>query len=142
MQHRFKWPAILVAAIAGMFVGFVFYGLLFQVVWQAAVGLTSIDDVTFLKYGEPVELDPVAPMLVNLAVMSAYAIFLSYLTFRAGIFTFGGGAALGALVGLVVGASHVVGNLFALEPGMLSLIDGSYHVILFAVIGAIVGGWR
>ncbi|MBB4081059.1 hypothetical protein GGR28_003706 [Lewinella aquimaris] len=136
-----RW-AILGATVAGMFIGFLFYGLLFNSAWTQAVGLTTEDDVNFLKYGESVALDPVTPMLINAFVMAAYAVFLWWLTDHTGHATLAGGATLGAMIGLLVAASHGVGNLFAFEPAMLTVIDGLYHIVLFTVIGAIVGRWH
>ncbi|THH40506.1 DUF1761 domain-containing protein [Neolewinella litorea] len=141
MTRSINWWAILGATVGGMFVGFLFYGALFNAAWTEAVGLTTEDDVNFRKYGEAVTLDPVMPMLINAFVMAAYALFLSWLMQRTKRTTLGEGALLGLLVGLVVAASHGTGNLFAMNPAILTVIDGSYHVILFAVIGAIVARW-
>lgn len=141
MNRSINWWAILGATVCGMAVGFLFYGALFNASWMAAVGITTEDDINFRKYGEAITLDPVMPMLINAFVMAAYALFLSWLMQRTRRTTFGEGALLGLLVGLVVAASHGTGNLFAMEPAMLTIIDGSYFVVLFALIGGIVARW-
>ncbi|MEL7160125.1 MAG: DUF1761 domain-containing protein, partial [Bacteroidota bacterium] len=87
-------------------------------------------------------LDPVTPMLVNTVVLVVLAALLSWLIGKTDQTTYAGGATVGFVVGLFVTAMSAVGNLFAIEPGMLSVIDGSYYLVLFAVMGAIVGGWR
>ncbi|MEL7161475.1 MAG: DUF1761 family protein, partial [Bacteroidota bacterium] len=49
MQTKTNWIAVIVAAVAGMFIGFLWYGLFFMDAWGEAVGLTSEDDINFLK---------------------------------------------------------------------------------------------
>ncbi|NJB86456.1 putative membrane protein [Lewinella marina] len=141
MTRTINWWAILGATVAAMFVGFLFYGALFNAPWTAAVGLTTTDEVNYFKHGTPVTIDPVTPMLINAFVMAAYALFLSWLMQRTKRKTFAEGALLGLLVGLVVAASHGLTNLFAMNPAILTIIDGSYHAVLFAIIGGIVARW-
>ncbi|MCP9237820.1 DUF1761 domain-containing protein [Lewinella sp. JB7] len=141
-MRNINWWAILGATAAGMFIGFLFYGLFFNVAWTEAVGLTTEDNVNFRKHGEAVTLDPVTPMLLNAVIMAAYAFFLAWLVMRSGMATLAGGATLGLMIGLLVAAGHGIGNLFAFDPPMLSVIDGLYHIVLFTVIGAIVGHWH
>jgi hypothetical protein len=49
-------------------------------------------------------------------------------------------------VGLVVGLTHLfsvyVGNRFAMNPTSLSIVDGTYSLAAFTVMGAILGGWQ
>ena len=35
-----------------------------------------------------------------------------------------------------------IGNLFAMNPMSLTTVDGSYALVLFTVMGAILGGWQ
>ncbi|MBC6994283.1 DUF1761 domain-containing protein [Neolewinella lacunae] len=142
MNIKINWLAILVSTLAGMTIGFLFYGFLFLEAWQVAVGLATPDNVNFTKYGNPIILDPVTPMIINTLLMVAYGVFMTWLTGQTGRTSAAGGASLGALIGLLIAASSAVGNMFAVEPTMLSVIDGAYHLVLFTVIGAIVGGWR
>ena len=146
MKSSFKWLAVLVSVIVGMFIGFLWYGAFFNGAWSEAVGFTGPGlteaGAEVLKYGQPVTLDPVTPMIINVGLMTLYAVFFGWLTGRTEDTTFGEGAMLGAVVGVVAAAGQAVGNLFAMEPTVLSLIDGSYYIVLFAVIGGIMGGWR
>ncbi|MEM9836804.1 MAG: DUF1761 domain-containing protein, partial [Bacteroidota bacterium] len=130
-----------VAAAAGMFIGFLWYGVLFEGPWSEAVGITS-EGENYFKRGEAVTLSPTLPMVINAVAMVFYAIFFSWLTARADATSFTEGAVLGAILGVVVSFTHYVTNRFAMEPTSLSVIDGSYHIVLFAAISAIVGGWR
>lgn len=138
--------AILVSAVAGMFIGFLWYGLLFQAQWAEAVGLTGPGLATpgeaVMKYGVPVELDPVTPMIINTVILLLLSALMTWLVAKAHVTTFGQGALVGLIVGVFVALMSGIGNLFALEGLALSLIDGSYYLVLFAVIGGIVGGWR
>lgn len=146
MQVKFNWLAIIVAAAAAMFIGFLWYGLFFQLQWAEAVGfsgpgLTEAGAEVF-KHGEPVTLEPTLPMVINAITMVLYAIFFSWLTAKTDMASLSGGATLGAILGVVVTFSHYVTNRFAMEPEFLSVIDGTYHIAIFAAIGAIVGAWR
>ncbi len=142
MNVKINWLAIVVSTLAGMLIGFLFYGFLFLDAWQVAVGFATPDNVNFTKHGSPVILDPITPMIINTLLMVGYGVFMTWLTGKTGRASAAGGATLGAVIGLLIAAASAVGNMFAMEPTMLSIIDGSYHVLLFAVIGAIVGGWR
>lgn len=146
MQTKTNWIAVIVAAVAGMFIGFLWYGLFFQLQWSDAVGLTGPGLTTpgeeIFKYGESVELDPVYPMLVNTVILIVLAALMSWLVGKTDSASYAGGAIVGLVVGTFVTLMSSVGNLFAMEPSTLSFIDGSYYLVLFAVMGAIVGGWR
>jgi hypothetical protein len=52
----------------------------------------------------------------------------------------------GLTLGAVIGGIHlfgiITGNMFAGNPMSLSMVDGSYTFILFAVMGAILGAWQ
>jgi len=142
MQTSTNWFAVIVAVIAGMFIGFLWYGLFFVEGWQEGVGLTTEDNISFFKDGVAVEVDPVTPMLINTVVLVVLAILMSWLAGKAGHTTYASGAIIGLVVGTFVAAMTMVGNLFAMESSSLSAIDGTYYLVLFTVMGAIVGGWR
>lgn len=145
-NKTFHWPAVLVAALAGMFIGFLWYGLFFNTQWSEAVGftgpgLTEMGGDVF-RYGEPVVLDPVTPMIINVIGMIAFALIFSWLVAKTGMTTWINGATIGLIVGLVPVIAQFLSNMFAMTPSSLSFIDGSYYLVLFTVIGAVVGGWR
>ncbi|TXF89068.1 DUF1761 domain-containing protein [Neolewinella aurantiaca] len=146
MKRKINWIAVAVAALAGMFIGFLWYGAFFNAQWSAGVGFTGPGlteaGAEVFKHGEAVTLDPVTPMLFNLLVMVLYATFMAWLTGITGRTTLMGGLLLGAIVGGVLALNHVTTNMFAMNPSVLTVIDGSYCVALFAVMGAIAGAWR
>lgn len=146
MQSKLNWLALVVAVIAGMFIGFLWYGAFFMDAWSEAVGFTGAGLETpgeeVLKHGKAVTLDPVTPMIINAVSMAIYALIMNWLVVQTNRTSFAGGAVLGAIVGVVPLMTTYVGNRFAMEPTVLSMIDGSYYIVLFAVIGGIMGGWR
>lgn len=146
MQSKTNWLAVLVAVIAGMFIGFLWYGVFFQAQWAEAVGMTgpglTEPGGEVLKHGTPITLDPTTPMIINAVSMAIYALVLNWLVVQTSRYSFAGGATLGALVGTVPLLTSYVGNRFSADPTILSIIDGSYYLVLFAVIGGIIGGWR
>lgn len=146
MSSKINWLAILVSAIAGMFIGFLWYGLFFVDQWAAGVGLTGpgmADGMgAIFKHGDPVTLDPVIPMIINTVSMFIYAFIMNWLITQTNRTSLAGGATLGAVIGLIAMLTTYVSNRFAMNPTILSMIDGSYYIVLFAVIGAIMGGWR
>lgn len=132
--------AVLLAALAGMIIGFLWYGALFQEQWMAGNGITESDGKMF-KAGKEMDMSPL-PMLLNFACMFVYAFLLNWLQNSMGVSTWQGGAKVGATVGLMVSLSAILGHLFAQNPGQLPLVDGSYALVLFTVIGAVVGARR
>ncbi|MEM6770208.1 MAG: DUF1761 domain-containing protein, partial [Bacteroidota bacterium] len=139
MQSKLNWLAVVVSIIAGMFIGFLWYGAFFNGAWSEAVGLTgpgleTPGDEVF-KHGNPVTIDPVTPMIINAVSMAIYALIMNWLVVQTNRTSFAGGAILGAIVGIVPLMTTSVGNLFAMESTTLSMIDGSYYIVLFAVIG-------
>lgn len=104
-------------------------------------GLTEPGGEVF-KHGTSITLDPITPMIINMVSMVIYALAMNWLVVQTNRLTFAGGAGLGALIGTVVMLASYVSNRFAADPTILSMIDGSYYIVLFAVIGGIVGAWR
>lgn len=146
MSSKINWLALVVATIAGMFIGFLWYGAFFQAQWAAAVGMTGPGlteaGAEVFKHGEPVTLDPVTPMIINAVSLLIYAFIMNWLVVQTKRTSFAGGASLGALIGTVCMLTTYVSNRFAMNPTISSVIDGSYYIVLFAVIGGIVGAWR
>lgn len=140
MEQKTNWLAILVAVLAAFFVGFMWYGVLFQGQWMAGNGITMQGD---MAYKDGVQMSgSMAPMFVNIAAMAVYALFINWLITRLGTTSWLEGAKTGGVVGLIMAIGELTANLFAANPMSLTMVDGSYSIVLFAVIGAIVGGWR
>ncbi|RMF00199.1 MAG: DUF1761 domain-containing protein [Bacteroidetes bacterium] len=142
MQNKTNWLAIVAAAVAGIALGFLVYGLLFGDVWMAGNGITTNADQTIMyKDGKEIPVSPL-PMIINAVALLIYAYLMNWLIIKTGETTLAGGVRVGAVVGTIGLLLHYVANRFAANPTSLSLVDGGYTLVLFVVIGAIVGGWR
>ncbi len=140
MDRKTNWLAIAAAAVAGMVIGFLWYGALFNAQWMAGNGIT-MDGERMLKNGVEVPMSSM-PMIVNFLAMAVYAVVMNWLLGKMNISNWASGATVGAGIGLIMLLNVLTGNLFANAPSSLTLVDGSYSLVLFTVIGAIVGGWQ
>lgn len=140
MGTKTNWLAIIVAAVAGMALGFLWYGVLFQEQWMAGNGITVEGEIMF-KHGVEVPVSSL-PMIINTIAMVIYAIMMNWLITKSNSTTFTGGATIGAFVGFIMLLGTYVNNRFAANPTSLSMVDGVYSLAIFMIIGTIVGGWR
>ena len=134
-----NWLAIIVTIIACNALGFLWYGSLFQDQWMAANGF-AMDGDTMLKNGEAVSASQ-APMIVNTIGMIVYALFMHWLLERSNAQSLGGGFKTGLFMGFVLYFGITIGNMFAMNDYEITLIDGSYTLVLWTVIGVIMGAW-
>lgn len=140
MERKTNWLAIAASAVAGMAIGFLWYGFLFNKLWMDGNGFT-MEGEKMLKNGTEVPMSA-TPMIVNIVVMVVYALIMDWLLKKMNVSTWQTGATVGAGIGLVMALGILTGNMFAMNPMSLTLVDGLYSFILFALIGAIVGGWQ
>lgn len=142
MGNKTNWLAILASAVAGMALGFLFYGVLFLDIWAAGNGLTLDQEAQkMFRAGEEIPTSNL-PMIINAIIMLIYAFLMNWLIEKTGETTLAGGVKVGAVVGSIMLLNIYISNRFAANPTSLSMVDGSYSLILFVIIGAIVGGWR
>ena len=140
MERKTNWIAIVVSAVVGVFIGFLWYGLLFQAEWAAGNGITAQGDKYFKN---EVEMPMSAtPMILNLVAMLVYALLINWLLGLTRAANWMDGAKVGGAIGLIMAISIHIGNMFAQNPSSLSMVDGSYTLVLFTVMGAILGGWQ
>ena len=140
MNKNTNWLAIAVAVVASMFLGFMWYGFLFDQQWMAGNGITQEGDKYF-KNGAEMPMDP-TPMIVNTLAMVVYALAMNWLLRRMNVTTWAGGATAGAVVGGIMLFGIATGHMFAGAASNLILVDGLYSLVLFTLVGAIVGGWQ
>ncbi|MBL7775004.1 MAG: DUF1761 domain-containing protein [Saprospiraceae bacterium] len=140
MERKTNWLAIIVAVAVSMALGFLWYGALFNQQWMAGNGITMEGEKMF-KNGVEIPMSA-TPMIVNTVVMAVYALILNWLLGRIGASTWMEGAQVGAAIGLIMVLGVLVGNMFAVNPSSLTLVDGSYSFVLFVLQGAIIGGWQ
>lgn len=126
-----NWLAVLVAAIAAFAIGGLWYGPLLGKAWMRASGIT-----------EEKARSANMPMIFGLA-------FVLELLAAIALAMFIGPEAdlrFGAFAGFMTGAFFVstafgVVYLFEQRPLALWAIDAGYQVVLFTVMGAILGAW-
>jgi hypothetical protein len=125
-----NWLAVLVAAVVTFVLGGLWYGPLFGKVWRTAEGRT-VPDPTQAKhpvfvYGLSFVLMLIAAAVLALALGPGPSIDRSF------------------VVGLVVGVGWVatsfgVNYLFAGRRPALLAVDAGYNVVVFALMGLIIG---
>ena len=140
MERKTNWMAIAASVVASMVIGFLWYGAMFNTQWMAANGITMEGEKMF-KNGTEIPMT-MTPMIVNTVAMVVYALVMNWLFGKMNVSTWQTGATIGAGIGLIMLLNELTGNMFANNPMSLTQIDGSYSLVLFVVIGAIVGGWR
>lgn len=133
-----NWLAVIVAAVAGMGIGFLWYGVVFQDQWMTGNGIQMVDE-KFFKNGIE-QASSSMPMLFNTIAMLIYGVFMDWLIHKTGDTSLGKGATLGFILGLVMVVGIFIGNMFSFNSNSLSIVDGSYSLVLFTAIGAIIGG--
>ena len=136
-----NWLAIVACVVAGMVLGFLWYGYFFNAQWMSGNGITMDETNTkMFKNGVEVAMSQ-TPMIANTLAMVVYAIILNWLIQKTNSISLNGGATIGAVIGLTHVLGIFIANLFAQNSMTLSLVDGSYALVIFTVFGAILGGW-
>ncbi len=122
--------AVALAALSTFVIGGLWYSLLFGKKWQRAAGVTD----EALRTGAPrVFIGSFALALVMAASLAA--------------FIGSGGALFGTAAGLAVGVTWIsaafgTNYLFERRPVALFVINASYNIVAFAIMGAIIGAMQ
>lgn len=130
-----NYLAVGLAALAAFFLGFLWYTVIFAKPWQELIGMGS--------NGRGAASASQTPNLGHLLVGSLILeIIMAFLLARA-IGT-GADAMTGLVYGLTVGLGWValafgVNYMFEGKPFKLWLINASYNVVVFSVMGLIIG---
>lgn len=135
-----NWLALLISIIIGMALGFLWYGALFMEQWSTVHNIVVENDI-FFKNGNQVESSPI-PMILNFVGLIFYSLILNWLIRKTEMWGFLNGAIIGLTVGTVACIDIILNNLFAFNPSIASLIDGSYIIVILTVMGGIIGAWR
>ena len=142
MNYKVNWMAIVACVIACMGIGFLWYGALFQAPWMAGNGITMTDDHSkMLKNGVEIPMSA-TPMILNTVAMIVYALLINWLINKNNANNLVSGATIGFIIGLISCIQVFIGNLFAANSNTLSMVNGSYALVVFTVIGAILGAWQ
>lgn len=140
MENKTNWIALVVSALVGFALGWLWYGMLFTQIWMNGNGLTE-DGGKLFKNGIEMPMSSL-PMIVNLISLLVYAYLMNWLVNKTQSFNLQAGATLGGVIGLIHLFGIYTGNRFAGNATSLSMVDGFYTFILFVVMGAIIGAWR
>jgi hypothetical protein len=129
-----NYIAIVIAAVAGFGVGALWYTLLFQKPWMAAMGI----DEEKMRAGGPDATPFIVAAVGQLVMAFVFSAFLHSL----GAATLGGGLAVGffAWLGFVI-TSMAVNNGFGGRNMMVTVIDGGHWLTVLLVMGLIIGAF-
>jgi hypothetical protein len=144
MERKTNWLAIAACVVAGMVTGFLWYGFLFNEQWMAGNGFTmegTGESQKMFKNGVEIPMSA-TPMIVNTVIMVVYALLVNWLLGKMNVGNWQAGATVGAVIGLIMALGILTGNMFAQNPMSLTLVDGSYSLVVFTLFGAIIGGWQ
>lgn len=127
MDVSINWLAVLLAALSTFLIGGLWYSLMFAKPWQGAAGVTDEQ----LKTGTARIF--IGSFLLALVMAASLAAFIG-----------DGGFGFGVFAGLATGLTFVAaafGVVYLFERRSLTLfyINGSYAVVSFTVMGAIIG---
>ena len=125
--------ALLACGVANALLGMGWFGI-FADKWMAGHGITQ-EMVDGMEY-------PGVAYGLSFAVALVTAWILNWLFQRMRVQDWLDGAKTGALIGTFGLMGTLVGNMFALKSWDLSLVDGGFILLQFAVFGAILGGWQ
>jgi hypothetical protein len=130
---QINWLAVLLAFVASMAIGFVWYmPAVLGNRWMAAIGKTE-EDLKNIGGGAGIWL----PMMLASALT---AILLAVLISKLGLDDALAGAWFALVLGLVFRAGgHVIHNGFAGRSAAVTVIDAGHDLVAMAVSGAIIG---
>ena len=127
------WPAVVVSTVIAFAIGGVWYSkALFGSAWLEEVGLTeeAVNSANMPKtFGGTF-------VLQFLAVMALAVLVGSDGSWQSGLYT-------GLLIGVFwVATAYGITYLFEQRSLRLFLINAGYNVVLFAIIGTVIGAWH
>jgi hypothetical protein len=127
MAGSVNWLAIALAAISSFVIGGLWYSLLFARTWQRAAGVTDEQ----LKHG-------------TMRVFGGSLVLAIVMAISLAAFIGSNGLGFGVFAGFATGTTFVaaalgVNYLFERRSLVLFAINGSYNVVSFTAMGAIIG---
>jgi hypothetical protein len=137
MSHAFlllNYLHVIVVAIIGFFVGFIWYSVLFGKAWQAEMKVTP----------EDAQKTPMGPAMIKGFIFTFISTWgLALLEEKSNETYWYRGAAFGATVGLlIVGARYLNSAVWEKRSCKLLAINIGHEVLLFTLTGAILAIWR
>ena len=139
-QKNTNWLGVIVSVVACMGLGFLWYGYLFLDKWMAGNGITmGSEEGSMVKNGVEHSMS-MTPMIYNVISIVIFSLFMNWLLNRMNAKNLMSGLTTGVIIGLVMFVGIFVGNTYALNDMSLTMVDGSYSIVFWALIGAIMGG--
>ena len=132
-----NYVAVLVVAVAGFLLGWLWYGMLFGRVWMAEMKFTPESMAAAKEKG-------MAGYFIKGFTFTLLSTFgLAVLMAARGVPTWGRGLMFGAFVGLFVSAVRMLNSgVWESRSLKLQAINVGHEVALYAVQGAILGAWH
>ena len=125
-----NWIAVIIATVAAMAIGYLWYGPVFGKSWMALSGRGMA--------GDPSSAGPMYALTALAAAVEAIA--LNWFINETGWTTGAGGALIGLFAALgFVATAFFSQVLFSGQPPRLYAINAGYQVFLAVVMGAIIG---
>ena len=131
-QLKINHFAILACVVVGQLVPFAWYTT-FSQPWMDGHHIT-------IEQGQN---SPPTPYIVAMvySIVSAYT--MAYLFRRMGVDSVIEGLKIAILIGFAFTLMYsMTNNLFTFKPYYLTWIDGGVFVVVYAIFGAILGGWK
>jgi len=125
--------SIVIAAIVVWVLGAAWYTALAEP-WMAGIGKTR--EQLMQQAGSPA-----MSYVVGFVAILVMCYLVAALLARLSATSFGSGARIGALAGLLPAACIALNYAFEMRPPSLWLINAGYVVVGLAIAGAIIGGW-
>lgn len=130
MTAKLNWLGIIVATVVAFFVGFLWYGILFEARWIELTGVTG-------EGGDPIW------MLVGLVQTFITMLGLGWFIARDGAVGWMAGLKIGLIAGVAFALmTSAYGFIYQTSPMGLLPIDWSHLLVVYAVGGALIGGLR
>jgi hypothetical protein len=133
--------AVLVAAIAQMVLGFLWYGPLFGKPWSAMMNFTPehMAEARAKGMGKSLTVMIVGSLLMSWVLAHAIIFASAYLLFYGSL----AGVTVGFLTWLGFVAPITVGTvLWENKPWKLWFLNAGYYLVGFCLMGAILGAWQ
>ena len=126
-MNRINWVGVIVATVAAFFIGFLWYGLLFETTWLELTGQAKSEDMSMLPMGWG--------LLQTFVTMTGLGWFIG----REASWMDGLKAGLVAAVCFAMMTS-AYGFIYETAPVGLLPIDWGHLLVIYALGGAIIGG--
>jgi len=126
---KVNWLAIVAATVAGFFIGFLWYGLIFTATWQDLTGIT-----------EEMAAASSMPVTFGISILVTFIAAWGLAVLIGKSPSASNGMMTGAFASLFFVATMLAQNyVYSLNPLGLWLVDAGFIVVMFSAMGAVIG---